>query len=143
MDFCDFGLLRRALGKRHTRILKGLLKTVLEEWGRTYISVLGKSLLSKIIRARVSVKLYDFQIEANRRKKGILFIKVNYQNRFYKVCPTFFKNIIASVKYILFLIRKRLYSHSVRFASKIFYLILCLSYTGECNKMSVFRVLCH
>ncbi|GFU57306.1 hypothetical protein TNCV_3634921 [Trichonephila clavipes] len=31
MNFCAFGLLKRPLGKRHTRTLKGLRKTVQEE----------------------------------------------------------------------------------------------------------------
>ncbi|GFV57229.1 hypothetical protein TNCV_4465671 [Trichonephila clavipes] len=32
MDFCDFGLLKRAFGKRYPRTLNGFWKTVQEEW---------------------------------------------------------------------------------------------------------------
>ncbi|GFV53070.1 uncharacterized protein TNCV_4644291 [Trichonephila clavipes] len=45
-DFCVFLLIKRALGKRHPKTLNGLWKTVKEEWSKTFITVIRKSLFS-------------------------------------------------------------------------------------------------
>ncbi|GFV96414.1 uncharacterized protein TNCV_2869911 [Trichonephila clavipes] len=44
MDFCAFGLLKRALGKRHPRTPKRLWKMVQKEWSEICMTIL--SLLS-------------------------------------------------------------------------------------------------
>ncbi|GFW05854.1 hypothetical protein TNCV_603261 [Trichonephila clavipes] len=68
MNFCAFGLLKRASGKWHPRTLNVLWKTVEEEWGKIGITKQGIILLSRKIRARAIVKNHSYQIEANRSK---------------------------------------------------------------------------
>ncbi|GFY23754.1 hypothetical protein TNCV_1630361 [Trichonephila clavipes] len=46
VDFCAFGLLKRALGKQHPRTLNELWKTIEEEWSKISKKVLRESLLS-------------------------------------------------------------------------------------------------
>jgi len=46
MDFCAFGLLKQALGKRHPKTLAGLWKVVNDEWNKLDLTVLRKSLLA-------------------------------------------------------------------------------------------------
>ncbi|GFW30033.1 uncharacterized protein TNCV_1593511 [Trichonephila clavipes] len=69
IDFCAFGLLKRALGKRHPRTLNGLRQTIQAEVNKIGLTVLRKSLLSRKIRVRVIVKNHGFQIETNPPKK--------------------------------------------------------------------------
>ncbi|GFT22514.1 uncharacterized protein TNCV_3274711 [Trichonephila clavipes] len=45
MDFCAFGVLKRALGKQHPRTLNELWKMDQEEWSKMYMTVQTKSLL--------------------------------------------------------------------------------------------------
>ena len=68
MDFCAFGLLKRALEKRHPKTLNRLWKKVQEEWSKIDTIVLRKSLFSRKIRCRDFVKNYGYQIKANRHK---------------------------------------------------------------------------
>ncbi|GFX54213.1 hypothetical protein TNCV_2338471 [Trichonephila clavipes] len=46
MNFCAFSLLKRVLGKRHPIGLKGIWKMVQEDWSKTRMTVLRKSLHS-------------------------------------------------------------------------------------------------
>ncbi|UYV63313.1 hypothetical protein LAZ67_2003719 [Cordylochernes scorpioides] len=50
MDFCIFGCLKRALGKRHPRTIEGLWKVVKEEWDLLSMTMIRKCLLSWKIR---------------------------------------------------------------------------------------------
>ncbi|GFW37488.1 uncharacterized protein TNCV_860951 [Trichonephila clavipes] len=70
MDFCVLGLLKRALGKRYTRTMNGLWKTVQEEWSKICMTVLRKNLLSRKTQARAIVKNHGYQIEEKCHKKN-------------------------------------------------------------------------
>ncbi|UYV64227.1 hypothetical protein LAZ67_3000003 [Cordylochernes scorpioides] len=54
MDFCIFGCLKRALGKRHLRTIEGLWKVVKEEWDLLSMTMIRKCLLSWKIRTFTS-----------------------------------------------------------------------------------------
>ncbi|GFV14326.1 hypothetical protein TNCV_807581 [Trichonephila clavipes] len=69
MDLSACGLLKRALGKRHPRTLRGLWKTIEEEWSEIGMAVQRKNLLSPKIQARAIVKNHGYKIEANCLKK--------------------------------------------------------------------------
>jgi hypothetical protein len=74
MDYCVFGLLKYALGKRRPTTLDGLWKAVCEEWDRLDLAILRRCLLSWKIRCRAVVKRRGLQIEHDRRKKyGLYF----------------------------------------------------------------------
>ncbi|GFV32062.1 hypothetical protein TNCV_1452751 [Trichonephila clavipes] len=75
MDFCAFGLSKRALGKRYPRTLNGLWKTAQEQWSKMGRTVLRKRLLSWKIRDKSIVKNRGFQIEANGHKTTIFIGK--------------------------------------------------------------------
>ena len=66
MDFCAFGLLKRALGDRRPTTLDGLWKICQEEWSALDLVVLRRSLLSWKVRCRTIVKNQGHQIEHNR-----------------------------------------------------------------------------
>jgi len=66
MDFCAFGLLKRALGSRRPRTLSGLWKICQEEWLRIDIGVLRASLLQWKLRCRAIAAMRGYQIEHNR-----------------------------------------------------------------------------
>ena len=66
MDFCAFGLLKRALGKRRPRTLDGLWKACKEEWEQMDMSSLQRSLLQWKLRCRAIVKQAGYQIEHDR-----------------------------------------------------------------------------
>ena len=63
MDFCVFGCLKMALGKRHPTSLDGLWKVVRYEWNKLDMTVLRRSLLSWKIRCRAVAKRGGHQIE--------------------------------------------------------------------------------
>ncbi|UYV64360.1 hypothetical protein LAZ67_3000392 [Cordylochernes scorpioides] len=46
MDFCIFGCLKRALGKRHPRTIEGVWKVAKEEWDLLSMTMIRKCLLS-------------------------------------------------------------------------------------------------
>lgn len=72
MDFCAFGLLKRALGGRRPRTIAGLWKVCQEEWLKLDMVVLRKSLLQWKLRCRAIVAMRGNQIEHNRWwKKGL------------------------------------------------------------------------
>ncbi|UYV61687.1 hypothetical protein LAZ67_1005917 [Cordylochernes scorpioides] len=59
MDFCIFGCLKRALGKRHPRAIEGLWKVVKEEWDLLSMTMIRKCMLSwKISPGRDAVSLH-------------------------------------------------------------------------------------
>ena len=73
MDFCAFGLLKQALGKRHPKTLAGLWKVVNDEWNKLDLTVLRKSLLAWKFRCRAIVKNQGKQIEHNKKRNyGLL-----------------------------------------------------------------------
>jgi hypothetical protein len=66
MDFCGFGLLKRALGRRRPRTVEGLWKACQQEWMNIDLAVLQRSLLHWKIRCRAIVHQQGHQIEHNR-----------------------------------------------------------------------------
>jgi hypothetical protein len=66
MDFCGFGLLKRAIGNRRPRTLDGLWKVCQEEWERIDLAVLRRSLMQWKLRCRAIVRRQGLQIEHNR-----------------------------------------------------------------------------
>lgn len=66
MDFCAFGLLKRALGSRRPRSLGGLWKACKEEWAAIDMNSLRLSLLQWKLRCRAIVHNQGHQIEHNR-----------------------------------------------------------------------------
>ncbi|GFV28074.1 hypothetical protein TNCV_187501 [Trichonephila clavipes] len=64
-----FGLLKRALGKRHPKTLNGLSKAVQEEESKIGTTVRRKSLLSRKLRAKTIIKKHGHQIEATHYQK--------------------------------------------------------------------------
>ena len=66
MDFCAFGLLKRALGNRRPRTVNGLWKAVLQEWERIDLAKLQRSLIQWKLRCRAIVRQHGHQIEHNR-----------------------------------------------------------------------------
>ncbi|UYV72765.1 hypothetical protein LAZ67_10000614 [Cordylochernes scorpioides] len=74
MDFCIFGCLKRALGKRHPRTIEGLWKVVKEEWDLLSMTMIRKCLISWKIRCRSVNKQKGFQIEHLKNfKYGVNF----------------------------------------------------------------------
>ncbi|UYV60750.1 PDE2A [Cordylochernes scorpioides] len=74
MDFCIFGCLKRALGKRHPRTIEGLWKVVKEEWDLLSMTMIRKCLLSWKIKCRSVNKQKGFQIEHLKKfKYGVNF----------------------------------------------------------------------
>jgi hypothetical protein len=73
MDFCAFGLLKRAVANRRAHTLNGLWKVLQEEWDRISLPILQKSLLSWKYRCRSIVKNQGHPIEHNKvNKYGLL-----------------------------------------------------------------------
>ena len=70
MDFCAFGLLKRALGSRRPRTLTGLWKVCQEEWNKLDTLVLRRSLLHWKLRCRAIVHERGRQIEHHRWWRG-------------------------------------------------------------------------
>lgn len=66
MDFCGFGLLKRALGNRRPKTVDGLWKVCIDEWARIDPAVLQRSLLQWKLRCRAIVRRQGLQIEHNR-----------------------------------------------------------------------------
>lgn len=66
MDFCAFGLLKRAMGTRRPRTLQGLWKVCQEEWLNLDMEVLRSALLQWKLRCRAIVAMQGYQIEHNR-----------------------------------------------------------------------------
>lgn len=67
MDFCAFGLLKRALASRRPRSLSGLWKAYREEWDALDMTSLRRSLLQWKLRCRAIVGMHGHQIEHDRR----------------------------------------------------------------------------
>lgn len=63
MDYCAFGLLKRALSKRKPTTIDGLWKVVEEEWKAIPLEILRKALLSWKSRCRLIVQKKGYQIE--------------------------------------------------------------------------------
>lgn len=79
MDFCAFGLLKRALGDRRPRTLDGLWKACKEEWSRIDMAVLQRSLLQWKLRCRAIAVMQGHQIEHDRWwRKGFSWPKGSY-----------------------------------------------------------------
>lgn len=66
MDFCGFGLLKRALGNRRPRTIPGLWKACQEEWNALPLVTLQRSLLQWKLRCRAIARMHGHQIEHNR-----------------------------------------------------------------------------
>lgn len=66
MDFCGFGLLKRALSSRRVTTLGGLWKACREEWEKIPLPVLRRSLLQWKLRCRAIARTHGHHIEANR-----------------------------------------------------------------------------
>ena len=66
MDFCAFGLLKRALSHRRPRTIEGLWKACQEEWLRLDMTTLRASLLQWKLRCRAIAKMQGHQIEHSR-----------------------------------------------------------------------------
>jgi hypothetical protein len=66
MDFCGFGLLKRALGRRRPRTIDGLWKACQQEWDAIPLASLQKSLLQWKLRCRAIARMHGRQIEHNR-----------------------------------------------------------------------------
>lgn len=73
MDFCVFGILKRAIGDRHPKTLNGLWKVLCEEWEKLSLITLQKALLTWKLRCRAIVKNQGYPIEHNRRHKYGLY----------------------------------------------------------------------
>jgi hypothetical protein len=63
MDYCGFGLLKRALGKRRVTTMDGLWKAVKMEWDNIPLPVLQRSLLQWKLRCRAIVRNQGKHIE--------------------------------------------------------------------------------
>lgn len=63
MDFCVFGLLKRALGKRRPSTVDGLWKICQEEWNNLDPIALQRGLLSWKLRCRAIAKSQGYPIE--------------------------------------------------------------------------------
>ena len=64
MEYCAFGLLKRALSKRKpTTTIDGLWKVAEEEWKAIRLEILRKALLSWKSRCRLIVQKKGYQIE--------------------------------------------------------------------------------
>src|SRR5277367_689971 len=67
MDFCAFGLLKRALGSRTPRTLNGLCwKACQEGWEKIDMAILRSSLMQWKLRCRAIVAMQGYQIDHNR-----------------------------------------------------------------------------
>lgn len=66
MDYCAFGLLKRALGSRRPRTVAGLWKACNEEWDRIPLVSLQRALLQWKLRCRAIVRQQGLHIEHNR-----------------------------------------------------------------------------
>ncbi|GBN89118.1 hypothetical protein AVEN_78869-1 [Araneus ventricosus] len=63
MDYCAFGLLKRALSKRKPTTIDGLWKVVEEEWKSMPLEILRKALPSWKSRCRLIVQKKGCHIE--------------------------------------------------------------------------------
>lgn len=66
MDFCGFGLLKRALASRRVTTVRGLWKACQEEWLKIPLPVLQRSLLQWKLRCRAIARRHGAHIEGNR-----------------------------------------------------------------------------
>ena len=74
MDFCAFGMLKRALGNCRATTLNGLWKICKREWQRIDPTILRRSLLSWKVRCRAIAKNKGYHIEHMKEKKLRLVI---------------------------------------------------------------------
>ena len=63
MDFCAFGLLKRALGSRRPCSIEGLWKACKEEWSKIDLGILRNALLQWKLRCRAIAMVQGHQIE--------------------------------------------------------------------------------
>ncbi|GBM20803.1 hypothetical protein AVEN_108253-1 [Araneus ventricosus] len=79
MDYCTFGLLKRALSKRKPTTIEGLWKVVEEEWKSIPLGILRKALLSQKSRSRLIVQKKGYQTYSpEKRLSDRAFKKISF-----------------------------------------------------------------